>query len=303
MPPQFMQIHLPSQQITELNSVPLCPQKKSGNLKFPENFIWGTVTSPVRRSVRSEIFAATRATKFISPGLAVRAGRRGAPTLGNRPHKFLNAVAAVCDRRRFSKLFRRSQSAATINRMNSDERPPRLKRLDRLFSSHPLYFVTTCTDDRKPILANPKVHEDFRKFCEAGLTHGVFVGKYVLMPDHLHLFVALGDEYETALIARRRSQTGATEDVVAAVYDRRLSLLSEWMKSLKNSLSKTLRGMNVPAPHWQKGFFDHVMRSEESYSQKWLYVAENPVRNKLAGRLEDWPYQGEIYSLEARGHV
>ena len=75
------------------------------------------------------------------------------------------------------------------------------------------------------------------------------------------------------------------------------------MKSLKNSLSKTLREMNVPAPHWQKGFFDHVMRSEESYSEKWLYVAENPVRKKLAARPEAWPYQGENYSLEARGRT
>ena len=179
----------------------------------------------------------------------------------------------------------------------------RLKRLDRLFTSHPLYFVTTNTEGRKPILANVKVHEDFRKFCVAGLTRGVFVGKYVLMPDHLHLFVAFGDEYESTLV-ERRSQTHATgDDAVAAVCDRRLSLLSEWMKSLKNSLSKTLRGMNVPAPHWQKGFFDHVMRSEESYSEKWLYVAENPVRKRLVPCPEDWPYQGEIYPLQARGHV
>ena len=162
--------------------------------------------------------------------------------------------------------------------MNSEERPPRLKRLDRLFTSHPLYFVTANTEARKPILANAGVHADFRKFCEAGLTCGVFVGKYVLMPDHLHLFVAFGNKYESALAARR-SQSDATGEVpVAAVYDRRISTLSDWMKSLKNTLSKTLRGMNVPAPHWQKGFFDHVMRSEESYSEKWLYVAENPVR-------------------------
>jgi putative transposase len=190
---------------------------------------------------------------------------------------------------------------------NGGHRPPlqRLKRLDRLFTSYPLYFVTACTEDRKPILANAKVHEDFRKFCQTGLERGAFVGKYVLMPDHLHLFVAFGEEYEAALVEARvrRSQTGATEDAVAAVCDRRLSVLSEWMKSLKNSLSKTLRGMNVPAPHWQKGFFDHVMRSEESYSEKWLYVVENPVRKKLPACVEGWPYQGEIYPLEARGHV
>lgn len=75
------------------------------------------------------------------------------------------------------------------------------------------------------------------------------------------------------------------------------------MKSLKNSLSKTLRGSDVPAPHWQKGFFDHVLRSEESYSEKWLYVAENPVRKQLSASPEAWPYHGEIYPLAVRGHV
>ena len=95
-------------------------------------------------------------------------------------------------------LFLKLLSALTEHRynpqMNSDERPPRLKRLDRLFVTHPLYFVTASTEDRKPILANTKVHEDFRKFCQTGLERGVFVGKYVLMPDHLHLFVAFGGE-------------------------------------------------------------------------------------------------------------
>ena len=146
--------------------------------------------------------------------------------------------------------------------MNSDERSPRLKRLDRLFVSHPLYFVTACTKDRRQILGNAQVHEDFRRFCQAGLERGVFVGRYVLMPDHLHLFVAFGDEYESTLVERRYSG-----EPVAAVYDRRFSPLSDWMKSLRNALSKTFRGMNIPPPHWQKGFFDHVMRSEESYSE------------------------------------
>jgi putative transposase len=149
--------------------------------------------------------------------------------------------------------------------MNSEGRPPRLKRLDRLFIDPPLYFVTANTKGRKPILANAKVHGDFRKFCEMGLTRGVLVGKYVLMPDHLHLFVTFGQADESALRERRYSGESGT-----AVCDGRISLLSEWMKSLKNSLSKTLRGMNVSAPHWQKGFFDHVIRSDESYSEKWL---------------------------------
>ena len=48
---------------------------------------------------------------------------------------------------------------------------------------------------------------------------------------------------------------------------------------------------------WQTGFFDHVLRSGESYGEKWEYVRMNPVRAGLAARPEDWPYAGEIEVL------
>jgi len=41
-------------------------------------------------------------------------------------------------------------------------------------------------------------------------------------------------------------------------------------------------------------FFDHLLRNDESYAQKWEYVRENPVRAGLVHCSEDWPYQGEI---------
>ncbi|HUI07086.1 MAG TPA: hypothetical protein VL486_08770 [Verrucomicrobiae bacterium] len=72
------------------------------------------------------------------------------------------------------------------------------------------------------------------------------------------------------------------------------------MNSLKNALSKAMRQQGIPPPHWQKGFFDHVLRSSESYEEKWLYVLQNPVRAGLVSRAEEWPYQGEIHHLECR---
>jgi REP element-mobilizing transposase RayT len=73
--------------------------------------------------------------------------------------------------------------------------------------------------------------------------------------------------------------------------------VSLWMKSLKNTISKTLKSATFLAPHWQRGFFDHVIRSEESYDQKWLYVRNNPVRAGLVRSAEDWPYAGDISEL------
>ena len=126
---------------------------------------------------------------------------------------------------------------------------------------------------RLPILNNNDVHARLIDFGHAGSARGAWLGAYVLMPDHLHLFVVIDDA--------------------------RLNL-SMWVKSLKNALSKTLRMQGVGAPHWQKGFFDHVLRGEESYTQKWNYVRDNPVRAGLVKEWRDWPYLGEIFDLTYR---
>ncbi|SRR6266446_29948 len=151
-------------------------------------------------------------------------------------------------------------------------RKARLRRLDRIFVPVPIYFVTANTANRLPILAVPRIHSSFLEFAQLGEDHGAFDGAYVLMPDHIHLFLALHPE----------------------------RTLSAWMKSLKNSLSKTLRNLNIPAPHWQKGFFDRVLRSAESYAEKWEYVRDNPVRAGLVSAWQEWPFSGEVQPLEYR---
>ena len=149
----------------------------------------------------------------------------------------------------------------------------RLQRLDRIWVRHPIYFITAVTAERRPLLAQTAVHATIEQFALGGPARGAWLGGYVLMPDHLHAFVALDD---------------------------RLLTLSSWMKSLKNTVSKTLRAAGIAAPHWQKGFFDHLLRSTESYAEKWAYVRENPVRAGLVACAEDWPHAGESFPLELR---
>ena len=144
----------------------------------------------------------------------------------------------------------------------------RLTRLGELFGENPVYFVTACTEHRRRLLDNPGTHDAFRNFCHQARTRGVLVGKYVLMPDHLHMFVCI--------------PTGAVG-------------LSRWMKSLKNALSKHWREQEIPSPHWQKGFFDHLIRKDESHAEKWNYMADNPVRAGLCSAPSDWAYGGDIH--------
>jgi putative transposase len=149
--------------------------------------------------------------------------------------------------------------------------PRRPSRLEQVFAKgRPLYFLTFNTYQRRSLLARPEVHDVFRTFCLRAPEHGVAVGRYVLMPDHAHLFVALVPE------------------VIG---------LQQWVQSLRSIIGKQLLVLGFNKPHWQEGFFDHLLRSRESYSQKWDYVRMNPVRAGLSPTSEKWAYQGEIASL------
>ncbi len=41
---------------------------------------------------------------------------------------------------------------------------------------------------------------------------------------------------------------------------------------------------------WQRGCFDHLLRSDENLESKWIYVQDNPVRHGLVQKAEAWPY-------------
>ncbi|MEY2493087.1 MAG: REP-associated tyrosine transposase [Verrucomicrobiota bacterium] len=147
--------------------------------------------------------------------------------------------------------------------------PRRPLRLDRLFTI-PVYFVTFCTYRRRPVLAHPAVHLAFQDFASRAVTeHDTAVGRYVMMPDHLHLFVRGGEHFR----------------------------LAEWIKLLKQSLGKAIATKNNQRI-WQEGFFDHVLRGDESMTQKWDYIRENPVRAGLVTDAEEWPYQGEMAIID-----
>jgi len=41
---------------------------------------------------------------------------------------------------------------------------------------------------------------------------------------------------------------------------------------------------------WQRDFFDHRLRTAESFREKSDYILNNPVRRGLVRCAEDWPY-------------
>ena len=169
-------------------------------------------------------------------------------------------------------------------------KPP---RLDWIFQRYdpPLYFVTICTARRRKVLANEIVHCAVTEYGERGVDRNVALGRYVIMPDHIHLFVRGGPDFRLGLWVR-----GLKRVVAAAVTGGREG--SGGSKVLRPASSDG--GSYAGRSHiiWQRGFFDHLLRNSESYAQKWNYVRENPVRAGLAANAEDWPYAGEIVEID-----
>lgn len=150
-----------------------------------------------------------------------------------------------------------------------------------------IVFVTVCSKDRKQIFANPEMH----KLLLAAWTEADswMVGRYVIMPDHIHLFSA-----------------PARRDYPA---------LKEWVGFWKSLVSRALLGKgplvhqvaverdppggtaSTPPSIWQRDFWDTQLRHGDSYSDKWEYVRNNPVRAGLVANWDDWKFTGEMNTL------
>ncbi len=147
-----------------------------------------------------------------------------------------------------------------------------LKRLERIWIADPVFFITTNTFRRRRILANHNAWtilvEEWRSAPER---HQWIVGRYVIMPDHVHFFCTPRDDSKD---------------------------LSSFMMGWKQWTSKRLsRECGMKPPIWQPEFFDYLLRNEDGYEERYEYMRENPVKAKLAGNSAEWPWQGEIEKL------
>ena len=147
------------------------------------------------------------------------------------------------------------------------KRPPHYPIVDAGNRSN-IILVTVCTHNRKRILADPNVHQLLLSTWEKA--DEWIIGRYMILPDHIHLFCS-------PIPYRDRG-------------------LTQWVGFWKAATARAWPNRSE-RPIWQKNFWDRQLRRGESYSVKWDYVVNNPVRHGYVDRAEDWPYAGEINIL------
>jgi len=91
--------------------------------------------------------------------------------------------------------------------------------------------------------------------------------------------------------------------LAAPVVDREASVsgFAKWFKRWFNETYRDCRPSVSDGHHmnwrWQEGCFDRLLRSNESLSEKWEYLRQNPIRAGLVQDPDDWPYQFQFNEL------
>ena len=130
-----------------------------------------------------------------------------------------------------------------------------------------IIFVTVCSAKRQKILATHEAHNAILDSWKKATRW--LVGRYVILPDHIHFFCAPNDIHPSSL--------------------------GRWISYWKFLATRNLgaKGGTV----WQRDHWDRQLRRGERYTEKWEYVRSNPVRHGLVSNAEDWPYQGILNEL------
>lgn len=132
-----------------------------------------------------------------------------------------------------------------------------------------LYLLTTTTVERQALFA------DFHLACMAARTFNdprllgdARLLAWVLMPDHVHWLVSLGE---------------------------RLSL-DELLLRLKSASARRVNAVRqTQGALWASAYHDHALRAEEDVQAVARYIVANPVRAGLVRRVGDYPFWDAVW--------
>jgi REP element-mobilizing transposase RayT len=139
---------------------------------------------------------------------------------------------------------------------------PRRRKLGHLTPwgvEYPEFFITICCRTRcvnqlcqKGV--GEKILKLAQKYQESRRWHCSLV---LLMPDHLHAMIQVPEDQRLVHVIQYFKQACAKQVGI----------------------------------RWQRGFFDHRIRQDESAQGKYRYIEMNPVRSGYVANPENWPWR------------
>ncbi len=130
------------------------------------------------------------------------------------------------------------------------------------------YFITICCRRRgvNQLCLNSVASALFETARRYHVSQRWYLKLLLLMPDHLHILIGVSGDAQLANLIRDFKRI-------------------------------TTRIANIA---WQRDFFDHRVRHDESLDEKVAYTRANPVRAGLIAEGEEWPYAMDANDLDSK---
>jgi putative transposase len=125
------------------------------------------------------------------------------------------------------------------------------------------FLVTKCLEPRRPLLVDDAAVAVAETICHEARRGRMLLAAFVVMPDHWHAVIGI---------------------LPADSLSKRMGVISKWVsQKMERSLAST--GVRL-----QDGYHDMRIRSSKQFSFSVDYARDNPVRDQLVERADDWPH-------------
>ena len=158
----------------------------------------------------------------------------------------------------------------------------RLREYD--YSRPGAYFVTICTQDRKCLFGSV-VNSEMQPNDSARSAQSIWynlpsrfpqvrLDQFVVMPNHIHAVIFVGAQFIAPTGSSNTVQTGAIN---------RAPTLGEIVRTYKAISTRTIRRTGCAQFRWQRNYYEHIIRDENSLNRIRQYIVDNPIRWDVDG--------------------
>ncbi len=170
------------------------------------------------------------------------------------------------------------------------------------YSASGMYFITICTANRKYFfgeIENGKmqlneigqcVKQQWLKTFEMRPDMNLQMGEYMVMPNHFHAIIIIGDnQYNMKRGANaqrggddhRRDAThcvSTTTNASTNKFGSQHKNLASIVRGFKSSVTTMARKNGNTNFGWQPRFYDHIIRNNKSFETISNYIINNPLK-------------------------
>ena len=157
------------------------------------------------------------------------------------------------------------------------------------YSQNGAYFITLCTEDRKPLfgkIINGEMQlsqfgiiarDEWQKTSE--MRKNIEMDEFVVMPNHFHGIIIINDLPCTGTLQRAptREQFGKpTSNSIPTIIRGYKAAVTKRINTIRINTG----AYNMPERIWQRNYYEHVIRNEASLHRIREYIMGNPLNWK-----------------------